>query len=408
MRLVARYVGACEAAACYAPSSRGIHAAICRRWRALFPHSTPASSCGADAWALRAPEPSTLLDDALRAMAPASPDVAHHVKARGARVTASDGALLVTRGTSSVVLPATARRPPLRVLRPEFFASHGNAVALGRSEPTRGVELRWLTLGRGGTAGWRSALVSLDGPPCGVTVRHRRRSVACVVAVYQEHTKRTSAVYVDVEDDSRGHVQRSRSIGLPFAGRAAAVHFVGDDAARVVVLYPAIRRAAVVVLDAAVVVDGCVCDPLAVFNPSSGVSVDPERRLGGLASWSSAAAGSSVSAWLYNGRGKHRTIRVASVAPEGQIRACVLRRDTVLVLRVAGDLEAHRLLGSSASVLVACFNMVAPFDAATTLTPVPGGAALLLKARSRNGGADVLYDVPLDADSEDETSGSGG
>ncbi|KAH8073684.1 hypothetical protein JL721_2993 [Aureococcus anophagefferens] len=206
-------------------------------------------------------------------MAPASPDVAHHVKARGARVTASDGALLVTRGTSSVVLPATARRPPLRVLRPEFFASHGSAVALGRSEPTRGVELRWLTPGRGGTAGWRSALVSLDGPPCGVT---------------------------------------------------------------------------------------------------------------------------------------HRTTRIASVAPEGQIRACVLRRDTVLVLRVAGDLTAHRLLGSSASVLVARFNDVAPFDAATTLTPVPGGAALLLKARSRNGGADVLYDVPLDADSEDESSGSGG
>ena len=51
---------------------------------------------------------------------------------------------------------------------------------------------------------------------------------------------------------------------------------------------------------------------------------------------------------------------------------------------------------------------MAPFDAATTLTPVPGGAALLLKARSRNGGADVLYDVPLDADSEDESSGSGG
>ncbi|KAH8097842.1 hypothetical protein JL720_758 [Aureococcus anophagefferens] len=203
VRLVARYVGACEAAACYAPTSRGIHAAICRRWRALFPHSTPASSCGADAWALRAPEPSTLLDDALRAMAPASPDVAHHVKAR--RATASDGALLVTRGTSS-----------------------------------------------------------------------------------------------------------------------------------------------------------------------------------------------------------HRTTRIASVAPEGQIRACVLRRDTVLVLRVAGDLTAHRLLGSSASVLVARFNDVAPFDAATTLTPVPGGAALLLKARSRNGGADVLYDVPLDADSEDESSGSGG
>ena len=111
-----------------------------------------------------------------------------------------------------------------------------------------------------------------------------------------------------------------------------------------------------------------------------------------------------MSAWLYSGRGKHRTIRVASVAPEGQIRACVLRRDTVLVLRVAGDLEAHRLLGSSASVLVARFNDVAPFDAATTLTPLPGGSALLLKARSRNGGADVLYDVPLDADSEDESS----
>ena len=33
---------------------------------------------------------------------------------------------------------------------------------------------------------------------------------------------------------------------------------------------------------------------------------------------------------------------------------------------------------------------------------------LELGGASRNGGADVLYDVPLDADSEDESSGSGG
>ena len=389
VRVITGFVGACEAAACLCPTSTSTKRAITERWRCTFPGTTPASACGADAWRRREATRSTYLSDlAARLEESGASDAAHHLRARGARVTVSDGAAVACRGTSAICV-GIPEAPPLRVLKPSHFAAHDGVVAFARDAPSRALEVRWVRDGRGGGASWRSAFVTVAARPCGVAVRRRgRRSARAAIALYVERSKVTRLLICDVETDSVGAVRFPTHYSPDWArGAAVAVALLGPGASKVAVLFATPAPRAVV----ATLAEAGRAAVAAMIPGAQGFAPDSERRFDALVAWASTPR-SCVKVWHYGA-----VAPVAGVPADGQIRACRLRRDVVFVLRVSGDLFAHRLLGASTSILVARFSECAPLDPAASLTVLSDSPALLLKARPRGGGGDVLYEVDLGA-----------
>ena len=390
LRVVARFAGACDAAIRLAPASSRYAAALRADWTRTFPDTaSPAAACGADLWGrgcFLTTASSIVTQCAARFRARDDGDAVRAVLARGVKVTVGDGAIAFSRGTSALIAGVCGiddDAPPLRVLRPAQFAADGaRAVALTRSQPSRGLEVRWLpdASDRGGRRAWRSAYLSFRDEPVGLGFRrtggHGGRAVA---ALYRENDDETDLLRADV--DFRARDGAPATARCPAGkGRAFAVALLGDSAAgswpRAAVAYA--RR-----VDVVSVADG-------------GLLATLPGAHGGAA----ADGGDALVAWAYTGRAvvavwRHATRRAEKIrrvdARQLRVAACALRRDVVFVLRSDGALTAYRSLGSAPPLELHRFT--GGLAAAPTLTLAPRSRPALLV---HTGGArEDLWEVGL-------------